>query len=127
MDRARFGHALPTGQRVALSNLVANAAQHGDPAAGIFIRLDGRQSSFVTLEIHNKGAIPESLLPTLFDPFRGTQHRHDHARGQSLGLGLGLFIVKEIVRAHGGSVDVISTDALGTAFKVRLPRFAPGL
>ncbi|MGE0872616.1 MAG: sensor histidine kinase [Kofleriaceae bacterium] len=72
----------------------------------------------VTLEVRNYGAIPAHLLPTLFDPFRGAQHRRAHARG----LGLGLFIVKELVRAHGGSVDVSSSDTDGTAFVIRLPR-----
>jgi phosphoserine phosphatase RsbU/P len=38
------------------------------------------------------------------------------------GLGLGLFIVGEITRAHGGTVDVSSTNEEGTTFTVRLPR-----
>jgi signal transduction histidine kinase len=101
----------------AISNLVANAGQHGDPDGGIEIKLDGRQPDVVTLEILNKGAIPATLLPVLFDPFRGSRHR-----GQAKGLGLGLFIVKEIVRAHAGTVEVVSTEPGGTRFTIRLPR-----
>jgi PAS domain S-box-containing protein len=101
-----------------ISNLVANAGQHAAPDSGITVRLDGRRPDVVALEVHNGGAIPAWLLPTLFDPFRGTRHRRDQARG----LGLGLFIVKELVRAHGGTVDVASTEAGGTTFTVRLPR-----
>jgi signal transduction histidine kinase len=108
-----------------LSNLVANAGQHGVRDAGIAIRLDGSQREHVTVEVHNKGAVPESLLPHLFDPFRSTRHGRDQSRG----LGLGLFIVREIVNAHGGTVEVSSSEAAGTTFVVRLPRHAarPGL
>jgi len=101
-----------------VSNLVANAGQHGDAAGGIFLELDGTPADLVTLQIHNEGAIPEALLPALFDPFRSTRQRRVNSRG----LGLGLFITQEIVNAHGGSVQVVSTEALGTTFTIRLPR-----
>jgi PAS domain S-box-containing protein len=104
-----------------LSNLLGNAGQHGDVASGILVKLDGRRTDAVTLEVRNRGVIPASLLPNLFDPFCGTRHRRDHSRG----LGLGLFIIKEIVRAHGGAVDVTSSEAEGTAFTITLPRRAP--
>jgi signal transduction histidine kinase len=100
------------------SNLVANAGQHGTLEDGITIKLDGTAEHEVKVDICNEGAIPESLLPQLFEPFRNTQHR----RSLSRGLGLGLFIVREIVRAHGGSVDVASSEERGTTFSIRLPR-----
>ena len=103
-----------------ISNLVANACQHGRPGSPVTVRLDGRQSDAIVLAVHNLGTIPEALQPTLFDPFRGTRHRRDHSRG----LGLGLFIVKELVRAHGGTVEVESADPDGTTFTIRLPRRA---
>jgi signal transduction histidine kinase len=103
-----------------LSNLIGNAGQHGDPAAGVSIGIDGTDPEQVTLTVHNMGAIPEALLPHLFDAFRGTRHRRDQSRG----LGLGLHIVREIVRAHGGTVEVASSEAAGTTFEVRLPRHA---
>ena len=65
----------------------------------------------------NKGVIPGEVLPHLFDPFRGGQ-RH---LGRSEGLGLGLYIVQQIVLAHGGHVDV-KTDAQRTTFIVQIPR-----
>lgn len=108
-----------------LSNLVANAGQHGSPEAGILLRLDGTDRDRVGVEVHNGGAIPGPLLPHIFNPFRNTRHR----RGQSRGLGLGLFIVREIVRAHGGTVEISSSEAAGTTFSIRLPRHgarAPG-
>lgn len=101
-----------------LSNLVANAGQHGTQDPGIGIKLDGTHRDHVTITVHNSGAIPESVLPLLFDPFRSTRQR----RARPGGLGLGLFIVREIVRAHGGTVDVSSSEAAGTTLTVRLPR-----
>jgi signal transduction histidine kinase len=101
-----------------VSNLVGNAGQHGRSDGAITVTLDGREADSVTLTVHNEGDIPAELVPTLFDPFRGTRQERDASRG----LGLGLFIVKELVRAHGGTVDVASSPAAGTAFSVRLPR-----
>jgi PAS domain S-box-containing protein len=104
-----------------ISNLLGNAAQHGQADNGILVRLNGHHPDAVTLEVHNAGTIPEAMLPELFDPFRGTRHRRDYARG----LGLGLFIVKEISRAHGGAVSVKSSPAEGTTFTITLPRYLP--
>jgi signal transduction histidine kinase len=100
------------------SNLAGNAVQHGDPSGGLSIDIDGTQPDLVVARVHNHGAIPEDLLPILFDPFRGTLHR----RAASQGLGLGLFIVKEIVAAHGGTIGVCSSAENGTTFTVALPR-----
>lgn len=101
-----------------ISNLVGNACQHGDPQCVVTITIDGRATDAVTITVHNDGVIPSALVPHLFDPFRGRERR----RGDSRGLGLGLYIVREIVRAHHGHVDVRSTEAEGTSFAVRLPR-----
>ncbi len=102
-----------------ISNLVSNAGHHGEPEGGIRIRLDGTHPDSVCLEVQNRGAIPELLLPTLFDPFRSTGQRRDQSRG----LGLGLFIVRELVEAHGGTVQANSSPELRqTSFVVRLPR-----
>jgi PAS domain S-box-containing protein len=97
-----------------VSNLVGNAARHG--AAGpIETTLDGREPEEVTLAVFNRGAIPPALMPHIFEPFS----QGDRNRG---GLGLGLFITKQIVEAHGGSLSVLSTPLVGTSFQVRLPR-----
>jgi PAS domain S-box-containing protein len=101
-----------------VSNLVGNAGQHGRLNAPITVTLDGQNADSVTLVVNNDGDIAADMLPCLFDPFRGTRQNGDSSRG----LGLGLFIVKEIVRAHGGMVDVASSASAGTTFSVRLPR-----
>ncbi len=100
------------------SNLLANAAQHGVAERGIKLKLDGTAADQVRVDIHNEGTVPPALMPYLFDPFRSTAHGRAHSRG----LGLGLFIVRELVRAHGGTVEVASTEIEGTTFTIRLPR-----
>lgn len=102
-----------------VQNLVANAIEHGDPAQPVHIHLDcGDHEAVLRICNQNaKGPIPPELLPRIFDPFR---IGHDPA--QRTGLGLGLYITKQIVEAHGGSVDVESSIDAGTIFTVRLPR-----
>ena len=104
----------------AASNLIGNALKHGSAPAPVRVRLDGTDDESILLIVKNSGAIPQDVLPHLFDPFRGGGHQS----GRSDGLGLGLYIVSQIVQAHGGTVDVKTGDG-DTAFYVRLPRGAP--
>lgn len=103
-----------------VSNLIGNALQHGCEDSPVRVTARGDGTS-VLLEVHNQGQpIPEHLLPVIFEPFRGTTPGQRRFGGQSLGLGL--WIAHEIVRAHGGTIDVRSTEGEGTTFTVRLPR-----
>lgn len=98
-------------------NLLRNALDHGSGEVPVEVRVRGMPEEIV-LEVRNAGPpIPPEAVPALFEPFR----RGKQGGG---GLGLGLFIVKEVVRAHGGSVQVLS-DPGGTAFAARLPRSPP--
>lgn len=100
----------------AVGNLVANAANHGDPERPITLRTESTDGEF-RISVHNHGAaIPAHVLPRLFEPMvRGAEP------GAGKGVGLGLFIVSAIVRAHGGRVQVSSTVEDGTAFTLALP------
>ena len=64
---------------------------------------------------------PEGETSTIFEPFRRAVSGEPTP---SSGLGLGLFIVQRIAQAHGGSVEVRSTEDAGTTFTLRLPRRA---
>lgn len=98
-----------------LSNLVGNAAQHGDGAeVTVTLRRVGDEA---TVAVHNFGApIPDEVLPHLFEPFR--RGRPESKGG---GLGLGLYIARQIVRSHGGDLTVFSSATAGTTFTVRMP------
>jgi signal transduction histidine kinase len=98
-----------------VSNLGTNALQHA-PTGSVLILLDGTAPELVKLTVHNSGAaISQTAIKDLFEPF--------HRAETSKGLGLGLYIVREIVRAHQGTVSVHSTDAEGTTFTVEWPRW----
>ena len=107
----------------AFSNLIGNAAQHGNPESGVTVFLDGSDPSDVRVRIHNGGSIPETLLPQVFEPMVGGQRRRDGTRG----LGIGLFITREIANSHGGAITVESTPAAGTTFTFALPREVPSI
>jgi phosphoserine phosphatase RsbU/P len=93
-----------------IGNLVANANAYGDPALPITVSSIGKPDGF-ELRVHNHGApIPEHLLGRIFQPMtRGEQ--------ASEGIGLGLFIVSQIVEAHGGRMELHSTLGEGTSFR----------
>lgn len=104
-----------------VSNLIRNAIQHGKPDGPIHVQL-GSGGDAITLRVHNEGpAIPQDLLPSLFDPFR---RQRTHTAASDEGLGLGLYICREMIRAHGGQIAVQSSEGAGTTFTVRLPSSA---
>ena len=98
-----------------VSNLGSNALQYSPPETSVTFTLqDGGES--VTLQVHNGGnPIAPEALPHLFDPFR-------RASSEGGGLGLGLYIVEQVVKGHGGRIEVTSTAESGTVFRVVLPR-----
>lgn len=107
------------GDRVAqlLSNLLENAVRYAPADGVITVKVIGGAGQ-ITVSVHNGGpGIPEEERKAIFDPFRRGQRRTD-ARG----LGLGLYIVEQIALAHGGRVEVVSSDAGGTTFRVSLRR-----
>lgn len=103
------------------SNLLGNALAYGDPSAPIRICVADDQGD-VVVNVHNMGPpIPPDVMPAIFDPFRRARPKQPGDRG----VGLGLFITQQIVRGHGGTIDVRSTAEEGTTFCLRLPRRSP--
>ncbi len=108
----------------ALANLVDNALRHGAAEGPVTLVSRGLNPSVVEVRIHNLGTpIAPELLPHIFEPFRHGQRPAEVVRES---LGMGLFIVSEVVRAHGGRVEVRSTREHGTTFTVLLPRMSVG-
>lgn len=106
----------------AVGNLISNAVKYGDKGQSIAVRLVG-YTEMVTLSVENKGpTIPAACIDSLFDPLRRATQGEGYMERTSLGLGL--FVVREIVQAHGGLVSVSSGDGR-TVFTVTLPKGPP--
>jgi PAS domain S-box-containing protein len=105
-----------------VQNLLGNALRYGAQTSPVSLRWWRDEDEALVLTVHNEGEpIPADLMPSIFEPFRSGQA----TRGPTGSMGLGLFIVREIVRAHGGETSAESTRERGTTFTVRLPARAP--
>ena len=104
-----------------LSNLLGNAVQHGAVRSPITVTAR-RDDDGVVITVHNDGAaIAPQLIPRLFDCMVQGGSGQQEADDNSTSLGLGLYIAKEIITAHGGTIEVRSSPSDGTTFTARLP------
>ena len=101
-----------------LSNLLGNALQHGDAGKPVDVIADGTRPESISVTVGNSGRIPPDALPHVFDPFAAARRQ----RARNEGLGLGLYIVRQIVGAHGGDVGVHVENDARTVFRFTLPR-----
>ncbi len=108
--------------RQALSNLLNNAMQHGDPDKPVSLVVR-READEIVLEVRNQGEpIPAESLQVIFDPLVQLSSRSAAAPERpSTNLGLGLFIAREVAIGHHGSLEVSSDAEHGTVFTMRLP------
>ena len=96
-------------------NLLANAVEHAPTSPTIEVSLS-RSGSFAVVEVRDHGpGIAPNVLSQLFQPYTRLGQK------RSAGLGLGLYLAREIVAAHGGTIDAASTLDEGTVLTVRLP------
>jgi signal transduction histidine kinase len=106
----------PHSFRRVLVNLVHNAID-AMPQGGTLTLQGRRQAATVSLAVQDTGSgIPPEHLTQIFEPLHTTKPG---------GTGLGLYIVHEVVAAHGGQVAVQSTVGAGTTFTITLPLVGP--
>jgi signal transduction histidine kinase len=105
----------PERLALVLSNLVGNALRHTPPGGAVVLSASGRGAA-VRFEVTDTGeGIPREALPRVFERFYS-------APGERKGsIGLGLYLVREIVQAHGGEVGVVSEPGKGSTFWFTLP------
>ncbi|WP_426135030.1 ATP-binding protein [Pseudomonas sp. PWP3-1b2] len=103
------------------SNLISNAVQHGAGRSPVKVTLEACDHS-LSFSVHNMGkAIPEDVLPFIFNPMGRYSPQSSEDNGPYASLGLGLFIVDQIVNAHEGYINVSSDPEAGTSFNVAIP------
>jgi signal transduction histidine kinase len=107
-DRTRLGQVL--------ANLIDNAVKYAAAGGQVTITV-GRDQRGAIVQVRDTGVgIPADELPRIWDRlFRGDASRTER------GLGLGLSLVRAVVQAHGGSVDVVSETGQGSTFTIALP------
>jgi len=99
-------------------NLLDNAFCYTEPGGTITITAAAQGDTVETTIADTGQGIPEEDVPRIFERF----YQVNKSRSGPRGSGLGLSIVKEIVEAHGGTVEVMSKEGVGSQFCVRLPR-----
>jgi hypothetical protein len=107
-----------------MTNLLVNAAQHGDGHRPVRVSAHAEGGSIV-LRVTNHGrTLSPADCELIFKPLVQLEDAaRDDTRASSLGLGL--FIAREIAQAHGGTIGVTSGAEAGTTFETVLPRTAP--
>ena len=104
-----------------VANLLSNAIKYSGPGSAIQVVIDhdgsGRRDvAVLTVQDHGVG-IPAADLPHIFEPFyRGSNVVH-----QTAGTGIGLFGARAIIEQQGGTLDLQSTETVGTTVTLRLP------
>jgi two-component system, OmpR family, phosphate regulon sensor histidine kinase PhoR len=114
-----FVRADPAALEQVLVNLLDNAVKYSDTRREITLRIHAGDREAV-VEVTDRGVgLARADQPRIFERFyRGS------GASQRRGFGLGLPIVRELVQANGGRVDVASTLGVGSTFRVTLPRVA---
>ena len=101
------------------ANLLSNALRHTPEGGQVHVGAEALEGGVMFTVSDSGSGIPPEDLPYIFDRFwRGDRAR---ARSGKAGSGLGLAIARQLVLAHGGSIEVTSQPGEGTSFRILLP------
>jgi signal transduction histidine kinase len=101
-----------------LGNLLENAVKYSPEGSDVTVTVDDKGDAFVTAVCDRGIGIPADELAQVFERF----HRGRHVSSTNYGgLGLGLYITKQIIERHGGTIWVESKEGHGTTFFFSLP------
>jgi signal transduction histidine kinase len=108
----------PVRVRQVLGNLLGNALRATPPGGRVTVRVDHADPGWVRFTVADTGpGFPAEQLPRLFDRFTKS--------ADSGGSGLGLAIARDLVEAHGGSIEAANRPAGGASVSFRLPASGP--
>ena len=109
-------HVDPFHLRQILANLLANADRHGAPPVIVVVEAGDGQAR---LSVIDRGdGVPENFAPQLFDRFTRPEQT---GSAQRSGSGFGLHIVRELVRANGGTIRYQPAVPTGARFEITFP------
>jgi PAS domain S-box-containing protein len=104
----------------ALLNILENAVRYMEPSGNILIRV-AQHGESILIEVQDTGrGISEADIPYIFERFYRVDVNHS-----SRGIGLGLSIANQIIRRHGGTIEVESQLGQGSLFRIILPIHRP--
>jgi two-component system CheB/CheR fusion protein len=98
-------------------NLISNAIKYSPDANKVIVSIE-KEKEGIKVSVEDFGiGIPKDKLPLIFDRF----YRVDEDSQRYAGLGLGLYISAEIIRQHGGHIDIESAVSKGSTFWFTIP------
>jgi len=103
--------------RTLFSNLLKNAIEAAPAETKITVNINARDNIYQEINIHNMGAVPESVREHFFERYS--------TAGKSEGTGIGTYSAYLITRTHGGHITFTSSEADGTCVTVLLPKAVP--
>jgi two-component system, OmpR family, sensor histidine kinase MtrB len=105
-----------------LNNLIGNAVKYSPHGSQVQVTVRG-EDEWVSVAVSDEGpGISPPLQRQIFRPFTRGPSEHEEVEG----IGLGLYVSKRILEAHGGSIQVSSSDGRGSIFVATLPRGLTG-
>lgn len=106
-----------------VDNLLQNAVKYSPNGGTITLRVGRRQAHALLAVVDQGVGIPAEALPRVYERFYRVPHPELSAVS---GMGIGLYVVREIVALHGGSVEVQSAEGAGSTFTIVLPAAEAG-
>lgn len=110
-----------------LSNLIGNAVQYGSQDAPVIVNVTSVVDD-IEVTVNNRGKpISADKIGSIFDPMvriAANANNVENNYTERTSLGIGLYISREIVHAHKGTLHITSNEASGTTFIVTLPRLS---
>ena len=116
---ARTVSLQPNLSRLALFNLLANALAYSPPTAPVrLLIIDSEDPLAIVFEVHDGGA----GIPAVLQPHLGERGRRGPNAAQRPGAGLGLYIVRQVVELHRGTLELLPGTGGGTLARMTLPQ-----
>jgi two-component system phosphate regulon sensor histidine kinase PhoR len=117
-DASLVAEVDPARMRRVLINLVENAIKYSDVDGKVLVTGESTNGSVIIRVIDQGCGIPAEDFSRIFEKYYQVSHTHYK---NNIGIGLGLYIAKQIVEAHGGSIVVNSQLDAGSTFTLTIP------